>query len=202
MSFESDLSSSGYSTFQALSISELDLVRSVILNDINRLFASHGIIYSNWNEFLLNYHLHSSALHSLLSSKGVRLFRGDSLDHILSLSLHKLLLNHFGSFVITDEEHYGFPEIYWRLVRPDSPSDVGPFHADSWFWSINKDWSFPSSCTKRFKVWISIQSEPGLNGLLVVPGSHASKSFTYGSNESNGKLKPSSSSNLILIKFI
>src|SRR4051794_19999445 len=25
-------------------------------------------------------------------------------------------------------------ELNWRLVRPNQPSDVGPLHADKWFW--------------------------------------------------------------------
>ena len=42
----------------------------------------------------------------------------------------------------------------WRLVRPNSPTDVGPLHADAWFWDLGHGITPPGY--KRVKVWIAI----------------------------------------------
>ena len=84
----------------------------------------------------------------------------------------------FGDFKISDiaydtEVIKGSKEVYWRLVRPGVPSDVGSLHADKWFHEILgfKDKIFNEK-TYTLKVWIPIFCEPGKNGLLLVPDSH------------------------------
>ena len=47
----------------------------------------------------------------------------------------------FGEFLISDIVYgntivEGQQEIYWRIVRPGVPSDVGPLHADRLFQSV------------------------------------------------------------------
>lgn len=61
-------------------------------------------------------------------------------------------------------------ELNWRLVRPGQPSDVGPLHADKWFWDGGYG-SMPPGYD-RFKVWIAVHTEPGRNGLCLKPYSH------------------------------
>lgn len=51
-------------------------------------------------------------------------------------SLMKELEKIFGEFKISDEENEGREEIFWRLVRPHQSSDIGPLHADGWFWDF------------------------------------------------------------------
>jgi hypothetical protein len=73
---------------------------------------------------------------------------------------------------ISDEEQIGRSNYYWRLTRPSVEEDIGPVHRDEWFWRLNNDFGHNLTGLKRVKVWIAIQTEQGMNGLLVQPGSH------------------------------
>ena len=86
------------------------------------------------------------------------------------MSLLKQLTSEFGEFQISAEDGSDWEEIYWRIVRPHEPSDVGPLYADRWFWDLGHG-TIPTD-KERVKVWIAIVAEPGLSGLRVVPGSH------------------------------
>ena len=54
------------------------------------------------------------------------------------------------------------PDLMWRIVRPSQPGDVGPVHADKWFWDAGNG-SIPAD-HDRFKVWVAVHTEPGRNG--------------------------------------
>ena len=53
-------------------------------------------------------------------------------------------------------------------MRPLVDSDVGALHTDHWFYQVYRVLG-PSQRT--LKIWIPVFIEPGLNGLIVVPGS-------------------------------
>ena len=63
-------------------------------------------------------------------------------------------------------------ELNWRLVRPNQPGDIGPIHADKWFWDAGYGYGSMPEGFDRFKVWMAIHTEPGSNGLCVKPNSH------------------------------
>ena len=63
-------------------------------------------------------------------------------------------------------------ELNWRLVRPHEPLDVGPIHADKWFWDAGYGYGSMPAGFDRFKVWMAIHTEAGVNGLCVKPNSH------------------------------
>jgi len=89
---------------------------------------------------------------------------------------------------VTDEEGLGYENIYWRIVRGGSPSDVGQIHADKWFWELNEDF-FPASHT-RVKVWMPLIQDDENPSLTVLPGSHK-KDFNYDYHiDSHGKKRP------------
>jgi hypothetical protein len=89
---------------------------------------------------------------------------------------------------ITDEENLLYPNIYWRIVRPNMLSDVGPIHADRWFWDLSGS-TFPPT-HKRVKVWMPLLQNDHNPSLLVVPGSHT-HTYTYGSTvDKSGKVRP------------
>lgn len=79
-------------------------------------------------------------------------------------------------------------DLMWRLVRPGQPSDIGPIHADKWFWDAGNG-SIPAG-HERFKIWIALVTEPGLNGLLIKPDSHASTQWKHHYELKHGKMKP------------
>lgn len=92
-----------------------------------------------------------------------------------------------GDFV-TDEEGLGYENIYWRLVRRGSSYDVGPVHADRWFWDLGEA-SFPSSHT-RIKVWMPLLQDNQNPSLMILPGSQNTQYEYDFKIDQSGKRKP------------
>lgn len=89
---------------------------------------------------------------------------------------------------ITDEEGLGYGNVYWRMVRANKAEDVGPIHADSWFWDLGHG-SIPSEY-ERIKIWLPLVQDNTEPSLIILPGSHQ-KEYTYSYFEDkNGKKKP------------
>lgn len=135
-----------------------------------------------------NYQMLSHLLdHQSMWGKNNRILPQSAINSIRTTSLFKSLEDTYGIFEITDEENVGREEIYWRLVRPNEPSDMGPLHADAWFWELGHG-AMPKN-TERVKVWIALYCEPGLNGLRLVPHSHK-KEWKYHGEYRDGFSKP------------
>ncbi|OGT25414.1 MAG: hypothetical protein A3I77_03720 [Gammaproteobacteria bacterium RIFCSPLOWO2_02_FULL_42_14] len=162
----------GYYLGLSFSGHELSLVRSLVQSHWIENIKIHAP--THWEKFaklnITKYHELSDLIdHASVWPKINRILPQSAVDFIRSTSLIKRLEHIYGCFEISDEENIGREEIYWRLVRPNQPSDVGPLHADAWFWELGH--GLTPSGAKRVKVWIAIYCEPGLNGLLVVPDS-------------------------------
>ena len=137
---------------------------------------------------IAHYHELSHRLdHGSIWSRNHRLLSESAVVELRKTSLFQQLELTFGSLLISDEEHPGKEVVHWRLVRPHQLSDVGPIHADKWFWDLN-NWPVPAN-THRVKVWIAIYTEPGLSGLRVVPDSQQ-KTWQYQPAKRHGVLKP------------
>jgi len=105
------------------------------------------------------------------------------------------LKDEFGDFAISDvfygdTHEVGREEIYWRLVRPNARTDVGTIHADKWFHDVMgmDDQAFPPGSV-TVKIWIPIFSQPGRNGLMIVPNSNL-KDWRYHGVPGAGGMKP------------
>ena len=125
--------------------------------------------------------------HSSVWPKKVRILPQNAVSEIRKMSFINQLEDYFGQFEISDEENVGREEIYWRLVRPNEKNDVGPLHADAWFWDLGHGTT--SDNKVRVKVWIGIYVEPGLSGFIYVPESHL-KDWPYRSVLKDGFNKP------------
>jgi hypothetical protein len=79
-------------------------------------------------------------------------------------------------------------DLMWRVVRPNQPSDIGPVHADKWFWDAGNG-SIPAD-HERLKIWIAVFTEPGLNGLTIKSRSHLSDEWKRHYEFKHGKMKP------------
>ncbi len=120
--------------------------------------------------------------------KPARIFPGGLAEEFLYSLVENGYLDPYAGDFVTDEEGLGFPNIYWRLVRKNSLTDVGPIHADRWFWDLGKA-IFPRSHT-RVKVWMPLEQDDLNPSLLVLPGSQ-SQEFDYSSKTDNvGKIRP------------
>jgi hypothetical protein len=80
-------------------------------------------------------------------------------------------------------------ELNWRLVRPNQPSDIGPLHADKWFWDAGYGYGSMPAGFDRFKIWIAVHTEPGANGLCVKSHSHR-REWKHHFEEKDGVRKP------------
>ncbi len=84
-----------------------------------------------------NYHRMADRIdHKALWSKKARLLPREAVDRIRAMDFMQILAEEFGAFGISNEEEVYPEEIYWKIVRPQMKSDVGPLHADAWFWAL------------------------------------------------------------------
>ncbi len=102
----------------------------------------------------------------------------------------KALRESLAAVGVSDEEQIGRSNYYWRLTRPSAGEDVGPVHRDEWFWLLNNDFGHNLTGLKRVKVWIAIQTEQGMNGLLVQPGSHKREDLVWEGRFASSIKKP------------
>ena len=90
---------------------------------------------------------------------------------------------------VVDRNINNEPDIYWRLVRPNKKNDVGPIHADSWFWKLN-DYPLPENF-KTFKVWVMLSEGTINSGFQLIEGSHQNKEkWSYTSLKKDNTIKP------------
>lgn len=127
--------------------------------------------------------------HGSFWTKDRRIFSPAEVDALLQkLSVFEKLHHVFGRFRVEDIEGIGYPEIYWRLVRPGTPSDVAIAHKDTWFFSITNHMS-PEQQVGIVKVWLPVVTLVGGSGLAVSPGSHK-VDIPYKSELRHGRAKP------------
>lgn len=179
------VSGPGYSLRHRLLRSELELLRDLIgeqyLTRIRHLAPDQvrraaALGMADYHRLRLPVD-HSAAwpkMYRVLAPAGVRYLRG--------MDFFRAIEAEFGPVLISDDE------LNWRLVRPHREDDVGPVHADKWFWDIGYG-ALPEGYD-RFKVWIPIFCEPGANGLCVLPHSHRRDDWKHHHEIRHGLLKP------------
>ena len=182
------LNKKGY-VITSLKKNELNTLRSLVKDHwINRLtIACPQHVKKFYRSNLCDYHKHSNLVsHSKIWPKEARIFSPNDVKLIKQLPFFKKLIKSFGDIMISDEEDYGWEEIYWRIVRPGN-NDVGSLHADKWFWELSNN-SIPKN-RFRIKVWVSLFNEKDLSGLRVVMDSHK-REWKYSFKINNNKKKP------------
>jgi hypothetical protein len=182
--------SAGFFTGIGFTVDELCLVRGLIKSQWLNCIEDYQTGLSKRFEIIEmdRYHELSYLLpHENIWTKEKRILRAPARDLIRKTTLIKALESEFGLFKISGEDGFEKEEIYWRLVRPNNTNDVGPIHADGWFWELG-NWPTPAQ-HRRLKVWISIYSEPGKNGFKYIEGSHKKK-WKYRGEIRDGYLKP------------
>lgn len=187
-----------YELHKAFTNSEFEIIKESIDNQYSNVIREQKIPNEILSKHLerkfkvIYYHEISKYInHSQTWPKSVRILPESFANWFQSTKYIKDLKSEYGEIEITDEEFIGFPNLYWRITRPNESRDVGPLHRDSWFWQIDqlKGKKFPKF--KRLKSWVSVNVEKGKNGLLVVKGSHNIKNLKWETLEKDGKTKPS-----------
>jgi hypothetical protein len=180
----------GVSTNLSASSDDLALIRKLIeeqwLACLSCVAPQHVAAFAELG--CERYHELAHAIdHSSVWPKRSRILPAEAVATIRTTSLLRQLVGEFGEFAISDEDGIGWEEVYWRLVRPNAANDVGPLHADQWFWELG-DATVPAD-SERVNCWIAIITEPDRNGLLLVPGSHR-RDWRFHGETRHGSLKP------------
>ena len=185
----------GYSIELSLPKDELSIFRTFISNQWFQTIKSNHPDKASYIQDkkidISNYHKISEDInHSTLWNKNSRILNKNFISWFQNSIFYSNLRSSFGLFDISDEESLGWPNVYWRLVRPRETADVGPIHRDSWFWELNQSFPKPHYKFKRIKVWIAIYCEKGLNGLLVEPYSQNRNDISWKGELRHGIQKP------------
>ena len=187
--------SPGYYSNFSLSEKDLELFKDNIniqwFNNIKHHYPEiANFIFLN-NIQIQNYHFISNKLeHSKIWPKISRILPSNFVSDFYSTDFFKKISKIFDPLKVSDEENLGYGNIYWRLVRPKEPNDIGPLHRDSWFWELNKDFPRPNIPFSRIKVWIAIETEPFKSGLLVEDDSHKRNDVKWKGEFRHGIMKP------------
>ena len=174
-------SSDGFKIFKALEI--YNIFKNTLHDELENKFSKFNLSFSE----LINYIAFNKF-------EDIKIKKNRLLNKENSKRLEKLIFNYLNlsenDGFISDEEIIGYPNFNWRLVRGNSPADVGPVHADKWFWDLNKDLELSPNST-RIKVWIPLIQNDTEYSLIVLPGSHKEK-YDYDSIIESGtnKIKP------------
>lgn len=169
----------GYSLNLKLSPTELTTIQQMIR--VQWLYRLQLLVPDQVHQFdqigIERYHeLAHLVDHAEVWPKTTRVFPREAISLIKKMDFFKRLTNEVGDFVISDEENFGWENIYWRLVRPGN-ADFGSLHQDKWFWEIGEYGKVPDYPHERLKIWIAIHTVTGKNGLRVMPGSHQKKDW-------------------------
>lgn len=174
----------GYSLDYHLKDNELQRLREIVEEQFFHVIKSH--YPEKLNLFkdlgLENYHKGSYEIdHAKLWPKLSRCLENQACDEIKDMGFFKKLEEDFSPFMLgrvvyEREVDWQRDEMYWRIVRPNEPTDVGTLHADRWFHESMKirERVFPQGAN-ALKIWIPLYVEPGANGLEIVEGSHKKK---------------------------
>lgn len=182
-------SEEGFSTGSLIN-SDLNKMRSIVQKHYEKTLINEGKVSLGKvaETPLEEYHKISNLVnHEKLWIKQNRVLSLDLFNELMELDFFKTINETLPEYFISDEEELGFPCITWRLVRPLPFNDVGPIHADEWFWKLGHG-RMPKNCS-RIKIWFSIFNEKGLNGLVYGPSTHL-QNFEYKSVKRHGINKP------------
>jgi hypothetical protein len=186
MSIRNDLTAGpGYSLACRLTAAELTQVRRMITEHyLERLrLLAPEFVETALTIGIENYHTLAIPFdHASSWSKETRLLPKRHLMDFMRMRFYEQIEEEFGPVRISHDE------LNWRLVRPNQPGDVGPVHLDKWFWDGGYGKMPPGY--NRFKIWIPICSEPGANGLRVLPCSHRTGPWQHHFELRDGIRKP------------
>jgi hypothetical protein len=107
--------------------------------------------------------------HARIWPKISRVLPESATKAVRQMSFYKRIEAEYGETVIGDEENFGWEGITWRLVRPKQ-KDVGPVHADEWYYEARSSQRHPGYIP--IKIWVAVYCNAGKNGLRLVEGSH------------------------------
>jgi hypothetical protein len=190
----------GYSTAFSINSRELEFLRHAIFEQwITRLEATHPECAQEFRTAGIEAYGRLSHLvsHEKLWQKEYRVLPRECVSALVRFDFVRRLTAALGgdcrisNVVYFSGEEPDYPEVYWRLVRPNVESDVGPLHTDKWFHDLlGRGKSLYQADETTVKMWLAIHVEPGRNGLYVVPGSHFKEWRVQHTPAADGYVRP------------
>lgn len=159
---ESVLNELGYYKFSLFTPRDLLLVTECIFQKIS-IALGFTVEKNNLNN------LPEAEFLKIQRNKDIRLFNDSEVTMILASESMRRFMNSNSNLTLVKATHplYGQleqPELYFRLVPPQAGGAVSLAHFDWWYDEIH---SIPKSERPKYKLWVSVMTEPGLNGLLL-----------------------------------
>lgn len=184
--FDEITSGSGF-CLEQLTPGELGRIRELItaqyLDRLDRL--QPGLASMARERGIAGYHTLPIAFdHATSWPKATRLLHPFHVMDFSNMGFFSRIRGQFGPSAIISHD-----ELNWRIVRPNQPTDVGPVHADKWFWDAGYGYGSMKAGYDRFKIWMAVYTEPGANGLCVKPHSHRQQ-WNHHFEEKDGVRKP------------
>jgi hypothetical protein len=175
----------GYSIFKTTK-NDINSIKNLIQESFNKTLKRNHIQtcpIDNYHKLKIN-----NLLHKKMWTRKNRIAPKQLVNYLENKSnIFNVLEEEFGELVFSKKVDKKKPDIYWRLVRPNKKSDVGPIHADEWFWSSN-NWKTPKN-KKVLKVWMLL-SDNLSKGLSIIPNSFKKKDWIYKKEYKDDIFKP------------
>ena len=182
---------SGFGIYK-LSKEDLKLFQSLVLEQYFEIVTSKNVNLDE-NFDISEYHntkIANTDLHKKLWPKKNRILNKIRFKKLMQSNFFLNLKSKFDWYKISDEENMGFGEIYFRICRPLPYKDIGPMHADAWFWELGHgEMPKVNFDTQRIKFWFCLETKESKTGFRFVPGSHK-KNYNYKSEYRDGFVKP------------
>ena len=138
---------------------------------------------------LKNYHKYcDDRIHHNISNKKSRLLDEEFFCNVQINGWLNEVCDISPNFHVLDIEKIGYPEIYFRLVRPNRVEDISGPHTDGAYFTITDNVS-EKIWGKWVKVWIPIYHENQRNTLLIYPKSMG-KSINFDTRQYKDKPRP------------
>jgi hypothetical protein len=172
---------------EALAPAELDCIRGLITAQyLERLGQLQPALVPQARERgIASYHtLPISFDHAKAWPKSTRLLDASHVSEFAQMGFFRRLNAQIGHSATISHD-----ELNWRLVRPNQNGDIGPIHADKWFWDAGYGYGSMPQGYDRFKIWMAIHTQPGANGLCVKSESHKHE-WQHHFEEKDGIRKP------------
>jgi hypothetical protein len=164
------LTSEGFFSSCDLPNDVLLIFEAEIRNLVKKKLLAHDIVLPP-SLPLSSYHtLVSDELHADLWSKDSRVFSQNFISQAQVSDWLGQICRNYGKQGVLDVEGIGYPEIYFRLVRPAKKTDIFGAHSDGPFFSVTNN--IPEELWSNWlKIWMPICFEKEANTLGFFPGS-------------------------------
>ncbi len=179
------ISDIGYTTGSILDPEDLKKAQEIIACHISKLNNE----ITTFEDILL---CRAKGLQDIAINKSKRIFSIEDAELFLTLPSIKILISKFPTLKVSNalDPIKGLiptPEVYFRIVRPNSGGAPSAAHIDFWYDDL---YNLEMNIRPRLKVWISLFTEPGKNGLLVKPKKN-SAGFHYRTLQTSFGPRPS-----------